>query len=90
LKFVTTGAYPPFSDRGKNFITDPKLAGTPEVKGDIRLRFRTVNNKEVIAKKMIAVSKTVKGLSLRAVEQSLKTRDAKLGEVEVSQRCSDI
>ena len=54
---------------------DPNIAGTPEVRGDIRLRFRTAKNRVVIAKKIIMVSKTPKGLSSRAVEQSLKTKD---------------
>jgi len=56
---------------------DPNIAGTPEVKGDIRLRFRTAKNRVVIAKKIISVAKTSKGMSSKAVEQSLKTKDEK-------------
>lgn len=54
---------------------DPSIAGTAEVKGDIRLRFRTAKNRVVIAKKIILVSKTQKGLTLKSAEQSLKTKD---------------
>lgn len=54
---------------------DPSIAGTAEVKGDIRLRFRTAKNRVVIAKKVFMVSKTQKKLSSKAVEQSLKTKD---------------
>lgn len=36
---------------------DPSIAGTAEVQGDIRLRFRTAKNRVVIAKKVLQVSK---------------------------------
>lgn len=56
-------------------MMDPSIAGYAEVKGDIRLRFRTAKNRVVIAKKILVVNKTQKGLSLKSAEQSLKTKD---------------
>jgi hypothetical protein len=46
---------------------DPSIAHTAEVKGDIRLRFRTAKNRAVIAKKVYMVSKTTKGLTSKAI-----------------------
>ena len=69
---------------------DPKIAGTPEVRGDIRLRFKTAKNKQVIAKKILLVSKTGKNLNFKSMEQSLRTKDEEGKEIEVNQRCADI
>ena len=90
LKYITTGALPPSTDRGKSFVMDPKIAGTPEVRGDIRLRFKTAKNKQVIAKKVLLVSKTGKNLNFKSMEQSLRTKDEEGKEIEVNQRCADI
>ena len=51
----------------KSFVMDPNIAGTAEVKGDNRLRFRTAKNRVVIAKKVMMVSKTSKGMTSKAV-----------------------
>jgi DNA repair protein RAD50 len=90
LKYITTGVLPPSAKVEKSFVMDPSIAGTPEVKGEIRLRFKTAKGKTVIVKKVIEVSKTAKGLSSKTVEQALKTKDEKGDEIEVNQRCADI
>ena len=76
LKYITTGSHPPHSDKGKSFAMDPKLAGTPEVKADIRLRFRTAKGRQVIAKKIFTVNKTSKATSYKSEQQTLRTKDS--------------
>ena len=43
LKYVTTGDFPPGSDKGKSFIHNPKLAGETSVRGRVRLDFKAVD-----------------------------------------------
>ena len=43
LKYITTGDFPPGSDKGKSFIHDPKLAGETSVLGLVRLQFRAMD-----------------------------------------------
>ncbi len=55
MKYITTGALPPNSDKGKSFIMDTKVAGKPEVVGDIRLVF-TTGVRKILAKRRIQLS----------------------------------
>ncbi len=55
MKYITTGSLPPNSDKGKSFIMDNKIAGKPEVIGDIRLIFRA-GNRAILAKRRIQLS----------------------------------
>lgn len=54
---------------------DPKIAGVAEVTADIRLKFKTFNNRLVLAKKRAILSNTTKGVKFESLEQILKTRD---------------
>ena len=54
---MTTGILPPNSDKGKNFIMDTKIAGTPEVTGDLRMVFN-VNYRPVLIKRRIILKST--------------------------------
>lgn len=54
---MTTGIFPPNCDKGKNFIMDTKIAGTPEVIGDLRMVFN-VNHRPVLIKRRITLKST--------------------------------
>ena len=71
-------------------MMDSKIAGTPEVKADIRLRFKTANQRKIIATKISTVSTTSKGISFKSVEQKLTTKDENGEETSLNQRCADI
>ena len=47
LKMATAGILPPNCDKGHGFIHDPNLARVPEVKGQIRLSFKSPKNKQI-------------------------------------------
>jgi hypothetical protein len=53
---------------------DPKIAGTPEVTGDIRLIFRA-GNRAILAKRRIQLSAKGNSTKFESVEQVLKTKD---------------
>lgn len=48
LKYVTTGALPPGASSGQSFVHDPKIAGTSEVKGQIKLKFKNRINQTMV------------------------------------------
>jgi hypothetical protein len=45
LKMATTGELPPHARNGQSFIHDPKVANVPEVKAQLKLRFKTSHGK---------------------------------------------
>ncbi|KAL7902084.1 AAA domain-containing protein [Trichoderma sp. TUCIM 5745] len=46
LKYATTGEQPPNSKVGGAFIHDPKLAGEKEVLAQVKLQFRSINDRQ--------------------------------------------
>ena len=64
MKYITTGSLPPNSDRGRNFIIDPSLAGHSEVVGHVRFKFRTAGGHQLLATRRTSLSKSNKGLKL--------------------------
>lgn len=48
MKYVTTGALPPGASSGQSFVHDPKIAGTSEVKGQIKLKFKNRINQTMV------------------------------------------
>ena len=57
---------------------DPMIAGTAEVKGDIRLRFRTAKNRVVIAKKVLMVSKKQKEIDYLLEAKIIEIKNGKI------------
>jgi DNA repair protein RAD50 len=49
MKYIMAGILPPSCERGKNFLIDPRIIGQSEVKGEIRLKFRSYNGRPVMA-----------------------------------------
>jgi hypothetical protein len=54
---------------------DPKIAGTSEVNADVRLKFKAINGKPVLAKRRATLLLTNKSLKFESIEQLLKTKD---------------
>jgi hypothetical protein len=73
LRYVTTGALPPSSAKGRNFLMDPCLFNKTEVIGDAKLKFRGFSEKPVIAQRRAYLP--LKKLKLESVGNSLKTKD---------------
>ena len=73
MKYITTGSLPPSSDKGKTFIMDPKVAGTPEVIGDIRIIFKT-GERAILAKRRMQLSAKGNTTKFESIEQVLKTK----------------
>jgi DNA repair protein RAD50 len=56
LKYATTGALPPGAEKGQSFVHDPVLAGTSEIKGQIKLRFKNRLGATMVCVRDVAVS----------------------------------
>ncbi len=49
LKVMTCGELPSSSGQGKNFVSDPVLTNSGETRANIKLMFKAVNGKNILA-----------------------------------------
>ncbi|KAF4659034.1 E1 ubiquitin-activating protein uba2 [Perkinsus chesapeaki] len=56
LKMATTGVLPPNCDKGHGFVFDPNVAGVPEVKGQIKLMFRSAAGRQVVMSRIFQLT----------------------------------
>eukprot|EP00697_Spironema_sp_BW2_P001969 gnl/Spiro4/1263_TR677_c0_g1_i1.p1 gnl/Spiro4/1263_TR677_c0_g1~~gnl/Spiro4/1263_TR677_c0_g1_i1.p1 ORF type:complete len:1308 (-),score=450.09 gnl/Spiro4/1263_TR677_c0_g1_i1:309-4232(-) len=91
LKYACTGELPPNSDRGHSFVHDPKVAGIAEVKAQVKLEFRTVMGKVIVATRSMQLTMTSgKKPTFKALENVIYTKDASGERQSHSHRCADI
>ncbi|UKZ90639.1 uncharacterized protein TrAFT101_005644 [Trichoderma asperellum] len=79
LKYATTGEFPPNSSKGAAFIHDPKLAGEKEVLAQVKLQFRSINDRQHVATRSVQ-------LTAKKTTRSLKTLDCSLVVVNNGER----
>jgi DNA repair protein RAD50 len=90
LKYATTGEMPPNS-KNAAFVHDPKMANQSEVKAQVKLRFRNVNNEEVVCTRSMVATQTASKLSFKSLEQVLLIRDPEtMKQHSLSTRCAEI
>ncbi|KAF7555057.1 hypothetical protein G7046_g6641 [Stylonectria norvegica] len=70
LKYATTGELPPNS-KGGAFIHDPKLCGEKEVLAQVKLQFRSINDRQHVATRSIQ-------LTVKKTARTQKTLDCSL------------
>ncbi|MCO5593574.1 hypothetical protein L7F22_047589 [Adiantum nelumboides] len=91
LKHACTGELPPNARSGQSFVHDPKVAGETEVKGQIKLRFKTAAGKDVVCIRSFQLTQKGTKLEYKAIESVLQTIDPLSGEkVCLSYRCADM
>ena len=73
---LVCGSFPPNSNSGKTWVTDPKLVNRPEVKAKIQLVFKAINSKDVLGVRTFQLTNTEKKTEFRQIEQVLKTKDS--------------
>ncbi|PHH87102.1 hypothetical protein CDD83_9312 [Cordyceps sp. RAO-2017] len=78
LKYATTGELPPNS-KGGAFIHDPKLCGEKEVMAQVKLQFRSINNRQHVATRSLQ-------LTVKKTTRSQKTLDCSLVVVNNGER----
>ncbi|QUC19941.1 uncharacterized protein UV8b_04182 [Ustilaginoidea virens] len=78
LKYATTGELPPNS-KGGAFIHDPKLCGEKEVLAQVKLQFRSINDRQHVATRSLQ-------LTVKKATRSQKTLDCSLVVVNNGER----
>ncbi|KAF4504374.1 hypothetical protein G6O67_008531 [Ophiocordyceps sinensis] len=78
LKYATAGELPPNS-KGGAFIHDPKLCGEKEVMAQVKLQFRSINNRQHVATRSLQ-------LTVKKTTRSQKTLDCSLVVVNDGER----
>ncbi|CAM8905564.1 unnamed protein product [Rhodiola kirilowii] len=91
LKLSCTGELPPNARSGHSFIHDPKVAGETETKAQIKLRFRTAAEKDVVCIRSFQLTQKASKMEYKAIESVLQTINPHSGEkVCLSYRCADM
>lgn len=72
LKYACTGDLPP-NTKGGSFVHDPNIAGTSEVKAQVKLRFLNVKKEKMLVERRLEVKKkkNVSGLSMKTLEATI-------------------
>ncbi|KAK4051618.1 DNA repair protein rad50 [Microbotryomycetes sp. JL201] len=72
LKYACTGDLPP-NTKGGAFVHDPNIAGTSEVKAQVKLRFFNVKKQKMIVERRLEVKrkKNISGLSMKTLEATI-------------------
>ncbi|KAL7302008.1 hypothetical protein TKK_0005245 [Trichogramma kaykai] len=92
LKYVTSGEYPPDSERGKAFVHEPKLTSTHSVRGQVKAKIIDKHGNEIIVVRTCQVSRIKSGtLKFQALDNTLKRFNPKTQqEATITSRCADI
>jgi len=90
LKYVSTGSLPPGSNSGQSFVHDPKMAGLPEVKAQVKLLFTTRNKTKVFVSRNLRVNQMTKKLNFKQLEGVIKTRTESRKEQSLSGKCAEL
>lgn len=70
---------------------DPKLSGRPDIKSQIKLKFKALNKKQIIAMRTFQLTslKNAK-LEMKTLEQVLKTKDINGDIVSINHTCAEM
>ncbi|GAB6026870.1 DNA repair protein rad50 [Chamberlinius hualienensis] len=90
LRYLTTGEYPPNSDRGQAFIHDPKLAGEREIKGKVKLRFLDTTGHEVVTTRVMEGQQKLKRLQVKSLEGTIQRKDDMGHKHSISSKCTEL
>ncbi|KAJ1541065.1 DNA repair protein rad50, partial [Nowakowskiella sp. JEL0078] len=93
LKYATTGELPPNSKHGA-FIHDPKISGETQVKAQVKLRFKSINGKEIVTTRNVTLTQNKTSSTQKSLEGVIKVTDLVTGEVvisaSISSRCAEL
>lgn len=92
LKYALTGECPPGSDRGKNFVHDPKIFGLADVLGQIKLEVRNVQGNRLSICRSMKLGMKRNKISFETLDATLNymNDDDKKGSESISKRCADV
>lgn len=83
LRYITTGEFPPGSDRGKSFIHDPMLKKIKSVKirGAVKAEFKDRNGDNFTVTRTIEASRNENAVKFKTLDNSISKVNARTKEV---------
>jgi len=91
LKYVCTGTPPPGGDKGKSFVHDPKIAGVPEVKASIKLRFKNRAGQDMVVNRLLQLTQKKTTSTFKTLDGVIKSTDPRTGEkTAMSHKCGEL
>ncbi|XP_065361714.1 DNA repair protein RAD50 [Calliphora vicina] len=92
LKYALTGECPPGSDRGKNFIHDPKIFSLTDVLGQIKLEVRNVQGARLSICRSMKLGLKRNKITFETLDATLNylNDDDKKSSESISKRCADV
>ncbi|PVV01925.1 hypothetical protein BB560_003635 [Smittium megazygosporum] len=92
LKYATTGELPPNS-KGGAFVHDPKLAGETAVKAQVKLKFKNINNKDMVCTRSLQVTQKKTTVSMQTLEGVLyiaPNKETGQEKISISTKCAEL
>ncbi|KAM0673337.1 DNA repair protein rad50 [Gurleya vavrai] len=86
LKFITTNDLPQ-NTRGGAFIYHPKLLHQVDVKAQVKLKFRNIENVEMVCTRSLQATNKKSGLTQKSIESTLLYKNS---NVSISNKCVNI
>lgn len=90
LKYITTGDQPPGSKSGASFVHDPKMAREVMVKGQVKLRYKSIDGKDKIATRAMEASQKLKNITVKTLDGSITSRLPDGQNKTVSHKTADL
>lgn len=90
LKYACTGSLPPNVKLGQSFVNDPSITGETEVKGSIKLKFRSKSQKASVVVRSLNLTKKKNKLEFKALDGVVRTFNDNNEQVSMSVKCSDL
>lgn len=92
LKYALTGEFPPGSDRGKNFVHDPKISNLTDVFGQIKLEVRNVQGARLSICRSMKLGMKRNKITFETLDATLNylNNDDKTRSESISKRCADV
>uniref|UniRef100_A0A6V7I671 Rad50/SbcC-type AAA domain-containing protein n=1 Tax=Bracon brevicornis TaxID=1563983 RepID=A0A6V7I671_9HYME len=90
LRYITTGEFPPNSDRGKFFVHDPLVKEQGTVVGCVKGQFADSKGRTVTIRRSAELSKYDKSLKLKTKDTSVSVYDKKTDKIaQLTNRCGE-
>jgi DNA repair protein RAD50 len=77
-------------DKGKSFVHDPKIAGLPEVKASIKLRFQNTGGQEMVVVRSLQLTQKKTLSTFKTLDGVIKMTNSDGKRVAMSHKCGEL
>ncbi|XP_014249009.1 DNA repair protein RAD50 [Cimex lectularius] len=91
IKFATCGELPAgLKSSNANFVHDPKLSGSMEVKGQVKLQLKDLNGKTLSVTRIVSASQKLRKTEFKRIDQAINRKADDNTWTTISGKCADI